>query len=149
MNQFRKMTFTDIDAAFHIRTSVKENVLTMQELEEFFDLTPETLTIAMQDSASGWVCTACDQVVGFAMGDEKEGELMVLAVLPEYEGSGIGGRLLAEVEAWLFEAGHDELWLLTTPDPEFRAYQLYLSRGWVPTGEIVDEDEKFVKPRPE
>ena len=94
MRQFRKMTRADIDAAFHIRTSTTENALTLQNLEEWFGLTPETLAVAMQGSASGWVCEFDQQIVGFAMGDADGGELTVLAVLPEYEGKGIGKRLI-------------------------------------------------------
>jgi GNAT superfamily N-acetyltransferase len=78
------------------------------------------------------------------MGDSTNAELTVIAVLPDYEGRGIGKRLLSEVENWLFSLGHKELWLVTTPDPDLRAYNFYVKRGWVPTGEIIDEDEKFV-----
>jgi ribosomal protein S18 acetylase RimI-like enzyme len=143
---FREMTVADIEAAFEIRTSVVENALTIQQLEEDFDLTPETLAAAMQESAKGWVCELETRVVGFAMADGDEGELTVLAVLAEYEGNGIGKRLLAAAESWLIEQGHKEIWLVTTPDPTFRAYNLYQSQGWTPTGEILDDDEKFVKP---
>lgn len=141
------MTSADIYAAFRIRTSTTENALSMQDLEEWYGLTPATLTVAMQGSASGWVCEVDKEIVGFAMGDADEGELTVLAVLPEYEGKGIGKQLLAEVEQWLFGLGHKELWLMTTPDPALRAYNLYTSQGWSPTGEIDDEDEKFLKSR--
>ena len=44
----------------------------------------------------------------------------------------------------LFESGHDDIWLVTTHDPSFRAYGFYLSQGWVATGEINDQEEKFV-----
>jgi ribosomal protein S18 acetylase RimI-like enzyme len=143
---FREMTATDINAAFKIRTAAVENALTIQQLEEDYDLTPETLAAAMQDSAKGWVCEVENRVVGFAMVDSDEGELTVLAVLAEYEGIGIGTRLLAAAESSLIEQGHEEIWLVTTPDPTFRAYNLYKSQGWTPTGEMFDGDEKFVKP---
>ncbi|HEB28062.1 MAG TPA: GNAT family N-acetyltransferase [Porticoccus sp.] len=145
MYHYREMCLADIPAAFHVRTSTIENPLTLQELEQDYELTPESLAQAMKASSKGWVCEDDNQVVGFAMGDPYEGELTVLAVLPKHEGNGIGKRLLATVESWLLESGCDELWLLTTPDPTLRAYKLYLSKGWTATGEIIDEDEKFVK----
>lgn len=145
MYKIRAMHSTDIPSAFHIRTSTLENALTLVELEEDYGLTPETLADAMKVSAKGWVCEADGQVIGFAMGDSQEREVTVLAVLPECEGNGIGRRLLAEVESWLFELGNDDLWLVTTPNPTLRAYKLYVSQGWSPTGEIVDEDETFIK----
>jgi ribosomal protein S18 acetylase RimI-like enzyme len=146
MYLFREMLPADIPAAFHVRTSTIENALTMQELEEDYELTPETLAEAMKASAKGWVCETDNEVIGFAMGDPEEYELTVLAVLPKYEGHGIGRRLLAEVESWLFGLGSDEIWLATTPNSSLRAYRLYVSQGWIPTGEIIDEDEKFIKP---
>lgn len=147
MYKFREMLVTDIPAAFRVRTSTIENALTMQELTEDFELTPETLTESLKTSAKGWVCECEDEVVGFAMGDSAEHELTVLAVLPHYEGNGIGKRLLTEVESWLFSLGGDEIWLVTAPNSSLRAYGLYVSQGWIPTGEILGEDEKFVKLR--
>jgi ribosomal protein S18 acetylase RimI-like enzyme len=120
----------------------------MTELEEWYGLTPTTLAEAMQDTARGWVCEIDRKIAAFAMGDKASGEMTVLAVLPEFERRGIGNQLLRKVQDWLFAAGHKQLWLLTTPNPNFRAYGFYQSQGWVPTGEIVDdEDEKFVLAR--
>ena len=144
MITFREMEIYDVPAAFDVRTSTKENALTLEELEEDYELTPETLASAMRSTAKGWVCEADSKVVGFAMGDSANAELTVIAVLPDYEGRCIGKRLLSKVENWLFSLGYDELWLVTTPDPELRAYNFYVKRGWVPTGEIIDEDEKFL-----
>jgi ribosomal protein S18 acetylase RimI-like enzyme len=144
--KFREMLPSDIPAAFHVRTSTTENALTVQELEEDYELTPETLAEAMKTSVKGWVCETGEELIGFAMGDPEEYELTVLAVLPEHEGNGIGTRLLAAVESWLSNIGADEIWLVTTPNSSLRAYRLYVSQGWIPTGEIIDEDEKFIKP---
>ncbi len=146
MYKFREMTLLDITAAFHVRTSTTENAITMLELVDDYDLTSETVAKAMETSAKGWVCeTENNEVVGFAMGDSEEYELTVLAVLPKHEAKGIGKKLLTEVESWLFRLGADKIWLVTTPDPSLRAYKLYLSHGWKPTGEIIGKDEKFVK----
>lgn len=140
----REMELHDVPAAFFVRTSTQENALTMDELKQYYELTPTTLALAMQGTVKGWVCEVEDKVVGFAMGDSSNAELTVIAVLSEYEGRGIGGRLLSEVENWLFSSGHSKLWLVTTPDSGFRAYNFYIAKGWVPTGEIFEEDEKFV-----
>ncbi|MEM6583041.1 MAG: GNAT family N-acetyltransferase [Pseudomonadota bacterium] len=138
------MTSSDIADAFSIRISTIENALTLTELEEDYELTPESLAEAMEGSVRGWVGEVDSKVVGFAMGDNVTGELTVIAVRPEFEGMGIGTALLGKVENWLFTEGHRELWLLTTPDPDLRAYQLYTANGWIATGEIIEDDEKFV-----
>ncbi|MEM1112450.1 MAG: GNAT family N-acetyltransferase [Pseudomonadota bacterium] len=140
------MTAADIRDAFSIRTSTLENALTLAELEEEYGLTPDSLDEAMNGSARGWIGEVEGKAVGFAMGDGDTGELTVIAVRPEFEGLGIGTQLLHKVESWLFSRGHRELWLLTTPDPNLRAYRLYVAKGWLATGEIIDEDEKFVLP---
>lgn len=145
MITIREMTVTDLPEVFSVRVSTTENVVTTEELEEEYEVTPETLAKAMDQSAKGWICESAGKIVGFAMGDGESGEMTVLAVLPEYERRGVGKKLLTTVRDWLFDLGHDELWLLTTPDPNFRAYGFYLSQGWTATGELIGEDEeKFV-----
>ena len=59
----------------------------------------------------------------------------MLAVLPEYEGRGIGAGLLARAVDWLRERGWRRLWLATNPDPNGRAHGFYRAQGWRPTGE--------------
>lgn len=144
MFTLRVMTAKDIPEAFSIRTSTIENALTLAELEEDYGLTPDSLGAAMKGSACGWVGEVDGKAVGFAMGDGATGEITVIAVRPEFEGLGLGTELLQTVQSWLFSKGHQELWLLTTPDPNLRAYKLYVAKGWSATGEIIDEDEKFV-----
>ena len=136
----------DIPDVFAVRVSTAENSVSMKELEEEYELTPATLVAAMQVSTKGWVYEIDDKIVGFAMGDSESGEMTVIAVLSEYERRGIGRALLGKVSDWLFDLGHDEIWLLTTPDPSFRAYGFYLSQGWTATGLIIEEEEaeKFV-----
>lgn len=137
---------TDITDVFAVRVSTTENSVTMEELEDEYELTPDTIATALQTSAKGWVCEVEDRIVGFAMGDSETGEMTVIAVLSEFERRGIGQLLLDKVRDWLFDSGHDEIWLLTTPDLSFRAYGFYLSQGWTATGLIVEEEEaeKFV-----
>ena len=145
MTTVREMTAADLPEVFAVRVSTLENTITMRELEEDYGLTPVTLAKALQHSAKGWVCEIEGRITGFAMGDRDSGEMTVLAVVPGFEKRGIGKQLLERVQNWLFDAGHTELWLVTTPDPTFRAYGFYQAQGWVATGELVDgEDERFL-----
>lgn len=141
MTIFREMTVSDLPEVFSVRVSTKENSVTMQELEKEYELTPRSLAAAMLINMRGWVCEVDGRIVGFAMGDNQSGEMTVIAVLSEYEERGIGRRLLAKVRDWLFQSGFDEIWLVTTPDPSFRAYGFYLSQGWTATGEYIEEEE--------
>ncbi len=143
MTSFREMTAADMPQVFDVRLATTENAVTIERLEEK-GVTPASLAAAIEASAKGWVCEEDDKIVGFAMGDSKSGEVTVLALLPRCEGRGIGKQLLLMVQDWLFASGHEEIWLVTSPDPVFRAYGFYQALGWRPTGEIIDGDEKFV-----
>jgi GNAT superfamily N-acetyltransferase len=64
------------------------------------------------------------------MGDRSTGELLVLALLPQYEGRGIGGNLIQCVENWLARSGCKRAWLTTGLDQNLRAYGFYRHLGW-------------------
>lgn len=121
----------DIDEVLDLRASTRENALTVEDLQRGYGVTPNAIASAMRHDARGWVCKDDDRIVGFAMGNKATGEVTVVAVLPEHEGRGIGRRLLNSVCDWLFDEGHDEIWLLANPDPNVRASGFYKALGWV------------------
>lgn len=146
---FREMTTADLTSVFDVRVSTRENAITMERLERDYGVTPERLAEAMGESVRGWLCEDDGRVVGFAMGNAANGEVTVVAVHPRAEGRGVGRGVLDRVGAWLFASGHEEIWLLTTPDPALRAWGFYASLGWKPTGRKVREDEVLVLRRDE
>jgi len=138
--QYRHMKRQDVDEVLRLRTLTRENALTMEELAGL-GITPESTSRLLGQDAKGWVCEESGEILGFAMGDGRSGEVLVLAVLPRHEGRGIGRHLLSSVRDWLFSRGHRELWLLANPDPAVRAHGFYRRLGWRPTGERRGEDE--------
>ena len=68
--------------------------------------------------------------MGFSMADRSNGEFWVVAVLPEYEGCGMGRRLVEIGQEWLHTNGWEEIWLWTSPNTGTRAYALYRRLGW-------------------
>lgn len=144
----RQMTPEDLPATFSVRLSTVENAITMERLESDYGITPGSLAEAMEGDVGGWLCEDAGTCVGFAMGNRASAEVLVVAVRPDYEGQGIGRKVLSRVRDWLFAAGHEEIWLLTTPDPELRAHGFYRSLGWRGTGKIVRGDEVMVLRRP-
>lgn len=142
--RYRKMTPADLPAVFSVRLSTIENAITMEELEEDYGITPESLAKAMSSHVSGWLCEDSEAVVGFSMGDRLKGEVQVVAVLPEYEGNGIGKSLLTKVQNWLFSKGQEKIWLRANPDPTIRAYGFYRKLGWQATGRMKGDDEIMV-----
>ena len=126
----RPITHADIPALFEVRPRTRENALSIDELRAL-GITPESVANWLQGSVSGWLWEAfSDQVAGFVMADCSTGELLVIALLPEYEGRGIGGQLMQHAEEWLFRSGCDRAWLTTDLDQSLRAYGFYRHRGW-------------------
>ena len=93
-------------------------------------ITPDSMAAAIRGSHKGWLSELEGEVVGFAMGDAEKAELTVMAMLPAYEGRGIGGQLLTRVEQWLESTGCRKIWLTTDINPKLRAYGFYRRHGW-------------------
>ncbi|HET8529938.1 MAG TPA: GNAT family N-acetyltransferase [Methylomirabilota bacterium] len=74
-------------------------------------------------TTKGWGCSC-----------ESRPEVLVLAVLPEFEGRGIGKTLLSLAVGWLRSFGQTRIWLSASSDPETRAYGFYRSLSWRPVG---------------
>ena len=134
------MTVVDLPAVFQVRLSTRENAVTMEELEKDYGVTPDSFAHALSTSARGWLCEEARKVVGFAAADMSNGQILVVAVLPEHEERGVGGTLLTRAQDWLFSAGHEEIWLLANPDETVRASGFYRRYGWQPSGELVGCD---------
>lgn len=138
---FRQMRIDDIPATLAVRLSTVENAITLEELKSDYGVTPQSIAEAMATHVRGWLCEDTGTTAGFAMGDVSSGEVLVVAVRPEYERKGVGEGVLTRVQTWLFAAGHDEIWLRANPDPHVCAYGFYRKLGWRTTGRMMDGDE--------
>ncbi|MBK6980711.1 MAG: GNAT family N-acetyltransferase [Betaproteobacteria bacterium] len=127
--EFREIAAADVPALFHVRTRTRENTMTLGELQRL-GITPRSVTESLGKSTKGWLCEDSDRVIAFAMADCATGEFLVIAVLPESEGKGVGGRLMALAEEWLTVSGCTRAWLTTDLDTTLRAYGFYRKRGW-------------------
>ena len=132
----RPMTTADVQGALDMRGRTRENAVSIDELAAEYGVTPASAVAALQSTQSGWVCEDRGRIAGFAIGDRANGEVVVVALLPEYERRGIGRLLLTHVQNMLFSAGHDTIWLWANPDPEVRTTGFYRHMGWVNTGHI-------------
>jgi len=139
--QIREIQVKDLPTIFDVRLSTVENAVTLEVLARDYDTTPESLADAMRTDVKGWLGEKSGRVAGFAMGDRGSGEVLVVAVRPEFEGQGVGGQLLAKVQSWLFSQGYEAIWLRASPDAGTRAHGFYRRLGWQPTGRMAGEDE--------
>jgi ribosomal protein S18 acetylase RimI-like enzyme len=93
----------------------------------------------LEQFGRGWVVEVDGQVVAFAIGDRRDGNIWALFVDPAHERQGHGRRLHDELQA---AQGLRRLQLSTTPDT--RAEGFYRRAGWKvlgpsPGGEVAME----------
>ncbi|MDY0977195.1 GNAT family N-acetyltransferase [Massilia sp. CFBP9012] len=141
--QIRAALTTDVGAMFKVRTSVRENVLTAEELVEL-GITPEFISAEIERSPCAWVATVDSVIVGFSMVDLDTACLFAAFVLPKYEGLGIGTRLIKACESEIFKS-HSVAWLETAQSS--RAAELYRHLGWTNETEIGEGDVRMEKHR--
>ncbi|AIR03223.1 GCN5 family acetyltransferase [Cedecea neteri] len=140
----RDAVLADIETIFTIRTSVKENHLSREEMAEM-GITPQTIADIIAESPCIWLVEVDDEPAGFAMAIAEEACLFAMFVLPQFEGLGLGKLLLKKAEAFLF-AQQPTIWLETAANS--RAASFYQRNGWLPVGEQDSEDIRFEKSRP-
>ena len=143
--EFRETQLTDLDALFELRGRTRQNPLSREALAQL-GITPQS---SAQELTAGniWgsVCTHNSRIVGFCTGDIHTGEILVLAVLPDYEGHGIGKRLLSRVVNRLQATGARRIWLIASADPTVRAHGFYRALGWQPNGERTANGDEILE----
>jgi ribosomal protein S18 acetylase RimI-like enzyme len=145
MRTFREIEATDISALFRVRSATDENRLTPEELASL-GITESSVAEKLRGTYKGWLCEDDGEVVGFAIGDKVSSEMWVIAVLPTHIRHGVGSKLLATVEEWMFRNGCPEIWLTTDVDTSLRAYSFYRSRGWEDWK--IEKGNRYMKKRP-
>lgn len=125
----------DIERLFYIRANTGENPISESRLAEMGITKTAVLDGLALGTLCGWVCESGDDIVGFCQGDLTSGEVLVLALLPEFEGRGIGRKLLGRVVEALKQHGYTKIWLAADSNPDVRAHGFYRKLGWLPNGE--------------
>ncbi len=142
--EFRKTQNNDVEALFDVRSKTRENPISKARLAEM-GVTPASMVEGLEaGELCGWVCLSGSSVVGFCTGHIATGEVLVLAVLPAFEGQGIGKQLLGRVVADLQQAGAKLLWLSADSNSAIRAHGFYRQLGWVPSGEVLENGDEVL-----
>ena len=128
----RAMTTEDMDAIFHVRTSVVDNHLSEQELEGL-GLTRDSVAAMLREGdLYGWCAHGDGRVVGFSLATSSRREINALFVLPDYCGRGIGQALLDIAVCRLRRLAPGTVRLRTNPATP--SYGFYRKRGWKDAG---------------
>ncbi len=146
---FRETTAGDIEDMFSLRARTRQNPISKVDLAAF-GITPASTAADMASGKmKGWVCFQDSAIVGFCNGDGTTGEVLVLAVLPNYEGQRIGTRLLSHVVEWLRWRGFGQPWLAASSEPQIRAHGFYRSLGWESSGRSLDNGDEILELAPD
>jgi GNAT superfamily N-acetyltransferase len=141
---FRETLPSDIEGLFSVRARTRESAISKEGLASI-GVTAESIAKQMASGrVKGWVCLDSSTLVGFCNGDGETGEVLVLAVLPEYERRGIGTGLLARVVEWLRSVSSNTIWLAASPDTRIRAHGFYRSLGWRPNGKTEENGDEIL-----
>jgi GNAT superfamily N-acetyltransferase len=123
---YREAVGEDMPAISRVRFAVRENILTPEQLRAR-GITEESMAASFLTTAKGWVAEYDSEIVGFSIADREEATVFALFILPEFEGRGIGSRLLNLAVDWLGKNGVARAWLTTGPNT--KAARFYVRRG--------------------
>lgn len=144
---YRKAVPDDAAMCIDIRGRTRENAFSADELRAL-GITVESWHAGVADgSFSGYVAIVNGHMAGYCFGDSDTGEVIVLALLPEYEGIGAGKALLQLLVEDFSAQGFKELFLGCSTDPQVRSYGFYRHLGWVPTGAMDAGGDEILKLR--
>ena len=129
----RVASLKDIETFFEIRTSVKENYQSREEIAQL-GITPESVAQMLKTDCRAWLAEKNGQGVGFSFANATEKTILGLFVHPNFEKQGVGRSLIQAAENWLWSQNITEISLLTENNPQLRAYGFYLHQGWTPIG---------------
>lgn len=130
LNEYRAAQPTDTPECVEIRGLTRENAVSVARLAAM-GITAESWAESIRgNSLPGFVCLSGSKLVGYCFGDRQSGEVVVLAVLPEFENQGIGRALLDQLVNELSRQGRARLFLGCSADPSSRSYGFYRYLGW-------------------
>jgi len=133
---------SDIAACIELRGKTRENAVSVERLKELGVTHASWSADVANGDLPGYVCLEDNQIIGYCFADKRTGEIVVLALLPDWEAKGIGRNLLEMIVTDLAKLGFKRLFLGCSSDPKVRSYGFYRHLGWQPTGTVdANQDE--------
>lgn len=132
--EYRAALPDDAGPCITLRGRTRENAFSAADLAAI-GITLESWREGIRNQSSpGIVCLDGGNVVGMCFWDSPSGEVLVVAVLPEYEQLGIGRNLLQGALLEIANLGHRRSFLGCNPSQNSRSHGFYRRLGWVTTG---------------
>ncbi|ROL65705.1 GNAT family N-acetyltransferase [Pseudomonas protegens] len=142
---FRRAVPDDASRCIEIRGLTRENAFSEEDLRDVGVTIGSWSAGILDESAPGIIACIDDEMIGYCFGDRDTGEITVLALLPAYEGRGIGKSLLEKMIQEFRHAGFKRLFLACSSDPNVRSYGFYRNFGWTSTGEWDDAGDEILE----
>ncbi len=138
----RPAGLADIPEIFILRTSVRENYMSILEMLRRM-IWRRTIIPALQSGTLGvWVKEDRGKIAAFSMADKRDGHIFALFTRPGYEKTGHGTALLRTCEAWLKQNGLRRAELETLRNTN--AHRFYLKQGWHELGSPPDDEHSVL-----
>lgn len=144
---YRPAIPADAAECVDLRGRTRENAFSAAQLAALGITVDSWAEGIAQGELPGYVAEAEGRMVGYCFGDRDSGEIVVLALLPDWEGKGIGKCLLARMVDDFRRWGFQRLFLGCAADPAVRSHGFYRYLGWRPTGEIDDLGDEVLEYR--
>lgn len=142
--QISRAVAADAPECILVRGMTRENAVSEDRLRAH-GITAESWADDIRSGRlPGWVARRGGQLVGYCFGAANTGEVVVLALLPQEEGAGLGKRLLQLVIDDLKSKGHTQLFLGCAADPSVRSYGFYRHLGWISTGKTDENGDEVL-----
>lgn len=142
---YRRALPSDIAGCIELRGKTRENAVSVERLKQLGVTHSSWSADVANGDLPGHVCLEHGQIVGYCFADKRTGEIVVLALMPEWEGKGIGRSLLEMMIADLTKVGFKKLFLGCSSDPKVRSYGFYRHLGWKTTGTFDANDDEVLE----
>ncbi len=134
--EFRKAVADDAAECVILRGKTRENAVSVERLVTLGITAKSWAEDIKSGELPGHLCVCDGRIVGYCFGSRETGEIVVLALLPDFEAQGIGRKLLGQTIGTLFSFGHTRLFLGCSADPTSRSFGFYRHLGWRSTEKL-------------
>lgn len=134
----------DAAECLRLRGLTRENAFSPSELQALGITEASWRAGIASGELIGQIAWAGARMAGYCFADRSTGEIMVLALLPEDEGHGLGRLLLTQVVETLRQFGWRTLFLSCSSDPGVRSYGFYRHLGWRHEGATDDAGDHIL-----
>jgi GNAT superfamily N-acetyltransferase len=142
---YRKAVPEDAPECLSVRGQTRENSFSVEQLKAI-GVTVDTWREGIKDgSLPGYVCEFEGAIIGYCFGSPETGEIVVLVVLGDHEGQGIGRRMLNTMVEDFKKLGHKRLFLGCSSNPEVRSYGFYRHEGWKSAGTVDSANDEVLE----